>query len=173
MIRFSSASSLAGSRPLIGACLLVACGLAVPALQAADNDLRIVPQLIVGTAGIEPGVALEWRAPNLDHIVLRPELSLSEDQRLGAGVSVLFDLSTLDLPHGHSLNIGPRFISHNSDDTGWEVDALATYEVALGSMLDPTRHALGVLGAVGLRDNKHRDETSVGASAGVFYSYRF
>ena len=143
-------------------------------LTAADDDLRIVPQLVVGTAGIEPGVALEYRTGNLERIVLRPEVFLSEDSRIGGGAAVLYEVAkSFDLPQAHALAIGPRFVAHNSDDTGWELDAMATYGVALGSMTMPSRHVLGVLAAVGVRNDKEHDETRIGANAGIFYSFRF
>lgn len=143
-------------------------------LTAADDDLRIVPQLIIGTAGIEPGVALEYRTENLAHMVLRPEVFLSEDSRIGGGAALLYDFSkSFDLPQAHALAIGPRFVAHNSDDTGWELDAMATYGVALGSMTQPSRHVLGVLAAVGVRNDKVHDETRIGANVGIFYSFRF
>lgn len=143
-------------------------------LTAADDDLRIVPQLIVGTAGIEPGVALEYRTANLDRMVLRPEVFLSEDNRIGGGAALLYEIGkSFDLPQSHALAIGPRFVAHNSDDTGWELDAMATYGVSLGSMMQPSRHAIGVLAAVGVRNDKVHDETRIGANVGIFYSFRF
>lgn len=156
----------------------IACVGGSSLLAAADNDIRIVPQLIVGTSGIEPGVALEYRAANLDHMVFRPEVFLSEDSRVGGGGAVLFDISkNIDLPSAHALVIGPRFVAHNSDDSGWEIDAMATYSVALGSMTVPSRHAVGALAALGVLDDKHHDnnhdETRFGANVGVFYSFRF
>lgn len=146
----------------------------VSLLTAADDDLRIVPQLVVGTAGIEPGVALEYRTANLDHMVLRPEVFLSEDSRIGGGAALLYEIGDMfELPRAHALAIGPRFVAHNSDDTGWELDAMATYGVSLSSMTQPWRHALGVLAAVGVRNDKVHDETRIGANVGIYYSFRF
>ena len=152
----------------------VACAFGTSLLTAADDDLRIVPQLVVGTAGIEPGVALEYRTANLNHMVIRPEVFINEDSRIGGGGALLFEMSeTFDLPKAHALAFGPRVVAHNSDDTGWEVDAMATYGVSLGSMTESTRHTVGVLAAAGVRKDKEHDETRLGANAGVFYSFRF
>ncbi len=149
---------------------------------AVEGDFRITPQLMVGTAGFEPGLALEYRAPASPNIVFRPELFLSEDERLGGGGAVLF-APHFDLPSGQELCFGPRFVYHNSDDTGYEADALATYSVAIGGMQPNARHFVGGLAALGLRDDRHHDDDyddghhhhdlAIGASVGAFYSYRF
>ena len=150
------------------------CAAALAPLWAADDDLRIVPQVMVGTAGFEPGVALEWRAGEMERVVFRPEAFISEDGRLGGGGAILYDLSTdLNLPHGQALSVGPRFVGHNSDDTGWEADALVSYVVSLSGVAKPWRHAIGALGALGVRDNREDDRHDLGASAGIFYSFRF
>ena len=143
-------------------------------VHAAEEDLRLVPQVLAGTAGVEPGLALEWRSPDLAFII-RPEVLLSEDGRPGGGGAVLIDLSPeLSLPSGQAFAIGPRAVYHNADDSGWEVDAMATwaYEIARGH-LAPWRHAIGAIGALGVLHDKKHDETAVGASGGLFYSYRF
>lgn len=140
----------------------------------ANDDIRIVPQVQAGTAGFEPGVALEWRSSGLDHFVIRPEVNLSEDERVGGGAALLYDLRNhLDLPSRHNLSVGPRFVFHNSDDTGAELDFMATYGVALSEGIYPWRHAVGLLATVGVRDDRKHDEMRLGASAGAFYSFRF
>lgn len=152
----------------------IACASGAGALSAEDTDLRIVPQLVVGTAGIEPGVALEYRTGNLNRMVIRPEVFLSEDSRIGGGGALLYEVAeSFDLPREHALAVGPRFIVHNSDETSWELDAMATYSVSLSAMTQPWRHAVGVLAALGIRNDRERDETRFGANAGVFYSFRF
>lgn len=160
------------SVPAIAA-LMVCAGALVP-LLAADNDLRIVPQVMVGTAGFEPGVALEWRAADFERVVFRPEVFVNEDGRIGGGGAILYDLSTeLNMPKDQALNVGPRFVQHNADDTGWEFDGMLSYEVSLSSNVKPWRHAIGALGALGVREDRERDQTGVGASVGAFYSFRF
>lgn len=148
---------------------------------AAEGDLRITPQLMIGTAGFEPGVALEYRAPSSPTLVFRPEVFLSEDERLGGGGAVLF-APHFNLPAGHDLCVGPRLVYHNSDDTGFEADALATYSVALAGTQPSAQHFVGGLAALGLRDDRqhdhdddhrHHHDLAIGASVGVFYSYRF
>ncbi len=168
-----SIHSLTSYVGMCGVAMTLALSLPVVA-SAADDSLSIVPQLVAGTAGFEPGVALEWRSTNIGRFILRPEVFLSEDERIGGGGAILYDLSNdLHLSAMHALSVGPRFVAHNSDDTGWEVDAMATYAFAFGDMSEKWRHSAGVLAAVGVRDNRHDDKNDVGASGGVFYSFRF
>ena len=144
------------------------------AIHAAEHDLRIVPQVLAGTAGLEPGVAMEWRSLDIGHLVIRPEIFLSEDHRVGGGGSVLYEFQNeIGLPAGQTLSVGPRLVGHNSDDTGWEFDAFASYAVSLGYVDRPWRHAVGALGALGVRDDRRHDEVNLGASIGAFYSFRF
>jgi len=161
--------------PSLRACSAILITLAFAAhASAVEDDLRIVAQVQSGTAGFEPGVALEWRSSTFDRFVIRPELNLSEDQRIGGGAALLYSLrKNLDLPAGQDLNVGPRVVAHNSDDTGLEVDLMATYSFALGDAMKSWRHAVGLLGTVGMRDDRKHDETRLGASGGAFYSYRF
>ena len=141
---------------------------------AVEDDLRIVPQIMAGTSGVEPGVALEWRASDLAPLIVRPEVLISEDGRPGGGAAVLWDISTtIDLRGRQAFAVGPRAVYHNSDESGWEIDAMATWTYDLIGGIRPWRHALGVLGAVGIVRDKEQDETDVGASGGIFYSYRF
>lgn len=120
------------------------------------------------TAGFEPGVVLEWRAGDFARVVFRPEIFINEDGRFGGGGAILYDLSSeLDLPKDQALSVGPRFVQHNSDDTGWEFDGLLSHEISLSGVAKPWRHAIGALGALGVRDDRDDDQTDVGASAGV------
>jgi hypothetical protein len=143
-------------------------------LPAADVDLRIIPQVAVGTAGFEPGLALEWRSAELGQIILRPELILNEDGDIGGGGAVLVDISDqLSSGMHHSLAVGPRVVNHHADDNTWEADLMATYGVGLGSMPDPWKHSAGLLGAIGVRDDQSDDAWRLGATAGGWYAYRF
>ena len=152
----------------------VASASEVGSLMSSDHDLRIVPQLVFGTAGIEPGVALEYRTAHLNRMVIRPEVFINEDSRVGGGGALLYDVGqSFDLPREHALAFGPRLVAHNSDENSWEFDAMATYAVSLSSMTKPWRHALGVLAAVGVRHDKEHDEARIGANGGIFYSFRF
>lgn len=160
----------------LGLCgVAMTLALSLPATTyAAEDTLSIVPQVVAGTAGFEPGLALEWRSSQIGHFIIRPEISLSEDERIGGGGAILYDLSNdLRLPHDQALSVGPRFVAHNSDETGWEVDAMATYAMAFGDMTQNWRHSAGVLAAVGVRDDRRDNEKDIGASGGVFYSFRF
>lgn len=140
----------------------------------AENDVRLVPQLAVGTAGVEPGLALEVRTPTRTQFVIRPELLLSEDGHLGGGGAILVDVSTaLALPKQQAIAIGPRVVYHHADDSGVEADLMATWGFDLSKGARTWRHAVGILGAVGVRHERRHDEASVGVTAGVFYSYGF
>jgi len=144
---------------------------------AADNqDIRIVPQIMAGTAGFEPGVAVEWRSALLGDWVLRPEVFLSENVRVGAGLSALYDFSpALALPKNQAFELGPRLVFHNADHTGWEGDALATYTYSLDDQPKAFRQSVGLLGTLGLCDHRDNGDNriQIGASLGAFYSFRF
>ncbi len=157
--------------------LAVALTIGVAASAGAldhGNDVRIVPQLMVGTSGFEPGLALEWRGPANPDVILRPELLISEDGRLGGGAALLLALnSKLELPARQALAIGPRVVYHNADDSGWEADVMATWSYELSDDVRPWRHAVGVLAALGVVRDRDDHEFDLGASAGVFYSFGF
>jgi hypothetical protein len=141
---------------------------------AAENDLRIVPQLMVGTAGFEPGLAMEWRGRKHLSFVVRPEVFVNEDGGVGGGGAFLVDMSAqFDLNPRHALAVGPRVVHHNSDQYGWEADALATWSYDLVGADRSWQHAIGVLGAVGVVDDKEHDDYDLGLTAGVFYSFWF
>ena len=143
---------------------------------ALDNghDVRIVPQLMAGTSGFEPGLALEWRGPANPGIVVRPELLLSEDGRLGGGAALLVDLEqALPLPQRQAIAIGPRVVYHNSDDSSWEADVLATWSYELSADARPWRHAVGALAALGVVRDRDAHDFDLGASAGLFYAFGF
>lgn len=142
--------------------------------SAADDDLRIIPQVIAGTAGVEPGLAFEWRYHNRPSLIIRPEVFVSDDGRIGAGGAVLYDISSgLGLPESQAVAVGPRVVYHNADQYGWEADAMANWSYDLSGGPHAWQHAVGVLGAVGLAHDKEHDDNDLGASAGIFYSYRF
>jgi hypothetical protein len=142
--------------------------------SAAENDLRIIPQLTAGTAGAEPGIALEWRSSDLPLYALRPEVFVNEDGRLGAGAAVIYDISPrLGLPRRQALAVGPRLLYHNADHYGWEADALASWSFDLMGGASAWKHSVGVLGALGVAHDKEHGDNDLGASAGIFYSYRF
>ncbi len=148
--------------------------LSVSAASAAEHDIRIVPQILAGTAGVEPGVALEWRGLDQPLLVVRPEVFINEDAEIGAGGSVLFDISSrLDLQQRHAVAVGPRLVYHNSDQYGWEADVMATWSYDLMSGNRSWQHSVGALGALGLADDKKHDEMDLGASVGIFYAYGF
>lgn len=161
-----------------GAALTLAC-IAVLAVtgstaSAAENDQRILPQLMVGTAGFEPGLALEWRGRERLSYVIRPEVFVNEDGGVGGGGAILVDVSAqFDLNARHSLAIGPRVVHHNADQYGWEADVLATWGYDLVGGEQSWQHAIGVLGAVGVVDDEEHGDDDLGLTAGVFYSFGF
>lgn len=156
---------------------ILACGAALalttPA-SAMESDFRIIPQITAGTAGVEPGVALEWRGLERTSVIIRPEVFVSEDGDIGAGAAILYDVSqNLDLPKRQAIAIGPRVVYHNSDQYSWEADAMATWSFDLVNNDRAWQHAVGVLGAIGIIHDKDDDDNDLGASAGIFYSYGF
>ncbi len=135
---------------------------------------RLVAQALVGTSGFEPGIAAEWRLGHDADIVVRPEVFLNEDADVGGGASLSWELRFLDLPDRQSLTVGPRVVYHNSDDSGWEADAMAIW--SLDFCTQPRgRHYLEVIGAVGVRQDEPdgKDDTKLGASIGVGYGFQF
>lgn len=152
--------------------LMALLAIATAGAWAADSDIRLVPQLAVGTAGFEPGLALEWRGSDHVDMIVRPELLLSEDGDLGGGGAVLYDLTPrLGLQIEQSVAVGPRIVYHNSDDTGWELSALGTWSYDLSGAPDTWRHAVGVLAALGLSEDRRHDDADLAATVGVFYAF--
>ena len=141
---------------------------------SAAEDIRLVPQLLFGTAGIEPGLALEWRSWDMSPLVIRPEGLVSEDGRLGGGAALLYDLApSVGLSRRTALAIGPRAVYHHADDYGWEVGGLATLGYTLdGATGQSGHHVVGLLGAVGAVHDLRHDEADVGVTGGLFYAYR-
>lgn len=152
---------------------LFAIAFAATAAVGMEADVRLVPQLSIGSAGFEPGLAVEGRPDGDLPLVLRPVLFLSEDGHLGGGAAVLYDLSrSLDLTPRYALAIGPSVLYHNSDDHGWEAAAMATWSYDLSGGMDPWRHSIGVTGSVGILEDERNDDQDLGLSAAFFYSYR-
>lgn len=142
-------------------------------VAAEDMDLRLVPQLVAGTAGFEPGVALEWRGWQ-PRPILRPEVFLNEDGRVGGGAAVLHDLSTtLGLPSRQALAAGPRVVHHNSDEYDWEADALVIWSYDLVGGARSWRHSIEAIGAAGVIRDREDDDYGLGLSAGIGYGFGF
>lgn len=159
--------------------LALAMALSIGAAASAGaldhgNDVRIVPQLMVGTSGFEPGLALEWRGPANPEVILRPELLISEDGRLGGGGALLLVLNPkLELPARQAIAIGPRVVYHNADDSGWEADVMATWSFELSGDVRAWRHSVGAIAALGVVRDTDDHDFDLGASAGLFYSFGF
>ena len=97
---------------------------------------RGVAQILVGSAGFEPGIAAEWRWRSEPAMQVRPELSINDNGRVGAAVSLSWGLRSSSndrfaLPGGSDIFIGPRVAFHNRDVDGWEVGAIGIYSLAL------------------------------------------
>ena len=148
--------------------------LSASAALAVEQDVRLVPQITAGTAGLEPGLALEWRGLDLAPVIIRPEIFVSEDGHPGGGGAILYDLTSVaGLPSRHALAVGPRAVYHHSDEYGWEVDGMVTWGYSLTNAIDkPNRHVIGVLGAIGVAHDLEHDESDVGVTGGVFYAFR-
>lgn len=170
----SSTNPFAPALRLSALCVTVAIGACAVEPVSAGNDLRLVPQVAVGTSGFEPGLALEWRGTGVNNLIVRPEVLISEDHHLGGGGALLFDLtSSTDLPSRQALAIGPRVVYHHADDSGWEVDALATWSFELSDAVKPWRHSIGALAALGVLEDRKHDGVDLGVTVGGFYAFRF
>lgn len=142
-------------------------------LTAADGSFRIAPQIMVGTTGFEPGVAVEIQTSFWDPITFRPELFINNDGDLGAGAAVLWSLpNTFNLSERHLLAIGPRLVFHNSDDDGLEVSALGMWRIALGNQMSD-HHSIEILASLGVIQDRKHDDADVAAAVGVAYAYKF
>ena len=155
--------------------LIAAFALPLAAVERAHEITapRLVGEVLVGSSGFEPGVAAEWRVGD-PMCVLRPEVFINSDARPGFGASVSWDLTFLNLPERQSLTFGPRVVFHNSDDSGWEADAMAIWHFDLIPS-QRGRHFLEVIGTVGaLQDRKDdKNDTIIGASGGIAYGFQF
>lgn len=142
-------------------------------LAAAEGSVGIVPQIMVGTAGMEIGLAVEVRSPRWQELNLRPELFLNNDERVGGGLSVLWAFSDwFNFPDRHDFAIGPRVVHHNTEDEGLDASALGIWSIALGDVVD-RRHAIEVLAAVGVLQDREEDDADPSLSVGAAYAYRF
>lgn len=155
---------------------LLAIALLASALSTAmamDGDVRLVPQLAIGSSGFEPGLAVELRNADTPTLIVRPEILLSEDGTLGAGGALLIDLATTaQMPARQSLAIGPRVVFHNADRSGLEADMMGLWGFDLSDGVGTWRHSVGLLAAGGvLRDPRH-DELDLGITAGIYYAFR-
>ncbi len=147
--------------------------LLIPLAQVATamewKDIRVGPQVLIGTSGFEPGAFGEF---TWDTLRLRPELFLHDRDRPGAGVSVLWQLP-LSLLDGHTLHLGPRAAFHNgddSDDPRGELSAMAIYNLPIPPKQADTRHHVEIIAATGVVDE---DGAELALSAGAGYVYRF
>jgi hypothetical protein len=144
------------------------------ALQAADLDVRLAPQAMVGTVGAEIGAALELRRIGAPRLVLRPEAMLNQDRRVGAGGALLYVCPMRDgLGARHEVAIGPRLVHHNADHHGWEADVMATWGYDLVSGPVAWRHSIGAIAAAGIVEDREHDDVDPAFSVGAFYAYRF
>jgi hypothetical protein len=165
---------------IISACL---CSLTLSPLIGADDVFsdnihnegipRVGVQLLVGTSGFEPGIFAEWKFRE-QPVVVRPEVFLNEDERVGAGISLGWEFTFLNLPDTQHLTVGPRFLYHNSDESGWEGDVLGIW----GIDFFPShhgRHLIEVIGAVCVLEEEKDgdDDIVIGASIGIGYGYQF
>lgn len=154
--------------------LLIGATGAVSAVEEHNDGIpRAVAQALVGTAGFEPGIAAEWRFGD-PHLLVRPELFLNEDNRLGFAASIGWELEFLNLPERQALTIGPRLVYHNSDEYGWGIDALVIWHFDLVPS-QRGRHFLEAIGAVGAIEEEKGgdDDVEPGFSVGIGYGFQF
>ena len=147
-------------------------------VAAAERDAiypRLIGQLLVGTSGVEPGVAAEFSSTEPEHPWrLRPEIFISEDGRVGAGLSLSWRVVKDWITGNDELYVGPQAVFHISDDHGWEGSAQAIYSFPIVHSM-PDHHFLQVIGAVGVVDDrKHADHhADFAGTIGVAYAYQF
>ena len=133
------------------------------------KDVRVGPQVLIGTSGFEPGAFGEF---TWDTFRLRPELFIHDRHRPGAGVSALWQLPVALLA-GHTLHVGPRLAYHNGDDANdprGELSAMGVYNLPIPPTPGDSRHHLEINAATGLVDE---DGTELAFSAGAGYCFRF
>jgi len=157
---------------------LIATSLTV-ALAAADGlgveEPRVAAQLLFGTAGFEPGLAVEMALGRLDHAIIgRPEVFVNEDGKIGGGLTVGWDIGDRLILDGDDLMVGPRVVYHNGDDHGWELSAAAIYSLPMFNARAP--HHVQVIAAGGIMEDKEGDDDSemrFGVTFGASYAYQF
>jgi len=133
------------------------------------KDIRVGPQVLLGTSGFEPGAFAEF---TWDKFRLRPELFIHDRDRPAAGVSGLWQLP-VKLLDGHTLHVGPRLAYHNGDDGDdprGEISAMGIYNLPIPPKAADSRHHLEIIAATGLVDE---DGAEFAISAGAGYVYRF
>jgi hypothetical protein len=135
------------------------------------NPPQLVGEVLVGTSGVEPGVAAEFRLPIEHPLILRPELFLQDGDRPGIAFAVLWPIPFI-LPAGHEFVIGPRVAYHNGDQYDaphGELDAMAIYSFPIIPS-QPGHHHIEIITALGILDD---NGPTLGVSVGAGYAYSF
>jgi hypothetical protein len=149
--------------------LALTCGVLGTAAAMDWKDVRVGPQVLVGTSGFEPGAFAEF---TWDKFRLRPELFLHDGDRPAIGASALWQLP-VTLLAGHTLHLGPRLAFHNGDDRHdprGEISAMGIYNMPIPLKPGDSRHHVEIIAATGLVDE---DGAEVAFSVGAGYVYRF
>lgn len=160
---------------------LALCSIAVVPLSAADPAIpRLVGELLVGTADLEPGIAAEWTFGDEMPIRVRPEVLINRRDLPGLAASVTFPIAAGSLPNDQELHLGPRLVFHNEryhggkydDDLryGLGVEVFGIYDFPIVPS-QPGRHGIQALAALGVVD--HRDDLDLSLTVGAAYAYRF
>ncbi len=158
---------------ILASFILCCMSLALHAQAIDELSPRLSAQLLVGTAGFEPGLAAEWRWRQSEGALsARPEIFVNDDGRIGGGASLGWRVDWSGMNTRHDLTIGPRIVFHNSDDDGWEASAMAIYAIPITS-IQPERHFIQVIGAVGVLEDTDDDDTDIAATMGAAYALRF
>jgi hypothetical protein len=161
---------MTGPRIPLAALVLLAAGACADGAEQPGIP-RVIGQVLVGTSGLEPGVAAEWTIAGEHPLRLRPELFIQDGDRPGIGGAVLWQLP-MQLPAEHDLFLGPRFAFHNGehhDDPRAEIDAMGIYTFPIVPS-QPGHHHIQVIVALGILD---KDGAEFGVSAGAAYAYAF
>jgi hypothetical protein len=151
-----------------------------PAPAPAHDWPRVVGEVLVGTAGFEPGVAAEWTFDLGTLVRVRPEVILNLDDLPGLAVSATVPVASGSLPATQSLWIGPRLVFHNDRYDGGKRDGDLAYGFGAEAMAlytfaiipeQPGRHSIELIGALGLVD--HHDDTDISLTIGAGYGFKF
>ena len=160
---------------------LMLCSIAFVPLSAVESAIpRLVGELLVGTADLEPGVAAEWTFGEELPIRVRPEALINRRDLPGLALSVTFPIAAGSLPGDQELHLGPRLVFHNEryrggkydDDLryglGFEVFGIYDFPIVPSQ---PGRHGIQALAALGVVD--HRDDLDPSLTVGAAYAFSF
>jgi hypothetical protein len=169
--------------------LIILIATTLSAVESAKEWPRLAGQVLVGTAGFEPGVAGEWEFVAARPWRVRPEVFISDSADPGIGVSLGWAIAEGELPHGQRLFLGPRLAYHNDRHEhdvrrgngtirhedgdvryGFEASAFGQYIFPIIPS-KPDRHYIEAIAGLGVID--HDDDADPSITVGAAYAYQF